>query len=64
MTKRIRVENADTSSYKVAVDVMDKGVDGKPDTLVRTVILNNPCDMANDDSLYITDSRYLVVREA
>lgn len=63
MTKRIRIENADTSEYKVLVEVWDKGQDGKPDTLVRTIRLDYPCAMAADDSLYLTSSRYVVVRE-
>jgi hypothetical protein len=64
MTKRVRVENADTSTYVVLVEVWDKGQNGNPDILVRTVTLQNPCDMANDDSLYLTSTRYLIVREA
>ncbi len=64
MTKRIRVENADTAQHKVLVEVWDKGHDGAPDQLVRTVTLAHPCDMAADDSLYITSTRYLVVKEA
>lgn len=72
MTKRVRVENADTSSFKVVVEVWDKGVavpDGlggfntSADTLATTIHLNNPTDIT-DSSCYITSTRYLVVREA
>lgn len=64
MTKRVRVENADTAPYTVLVEVWDKGANGAPDALVRTVTLPNPADLAADDSLYLTSSRYLIVREA
>lgn len=74
MTKTIRVENADTSPYKVIVEVWDKGrVTApatetstelrEPDTLARTICLDNPCAMTPAD-LYLTSTRYLVVKEA
>lgn len=63
MTKRVRIENADTADYTVLVEVWDKGHDGAPDTLVRTIELRHPCAMAADDSLYLTSTRYIVVRE-
>ena len=65
MTKRVRVENADTSNYKVVVQVWDKGYpEGQPDTLVREITLANPCDLAAGDDLYLTSTRYLIVKEA
>lgn len=63
MTKRVRIENADTSSYKVVVQVWDKGHYGKPDTLAFERELNNPCDITGDD-VYLTSTRYVVVKEA
>jgi len=66
MTKHIRIENADTSSYKVLVQVWDKGYpEGAPDVLQQELTLHNPCDLigANRD-LYITSTRYIVVKEA
>ncbi len=64
MTKRVRVENADTSSFKVVVQVWDKGYpEGQPDVLVHEIQLSNPCDMTQPE-LYITSTRYLVVKEA
>lgn len=63
MTKRIRVENADLSDYKVVVELWDKGVDGQPDTLAKTIKLDHPTAMTGDDC-YLTSSRYAVVREA
>jgi hypothetical protein len=64
MTKRVRVENADTSTFKVVVEVWDKGYpEGEPDKLARTIELNHPTAMTGDDC-YLTSSRYLVVREA
>lgn len=64
MTKKVRIENADTSDYKVHVEIWDKGYpEGNPDTLVKTIELNHPTAMTGDDC-YITNTRYLVVKEA
>ncbi len=64
MTKRVRVENADTSDYKVVVQVWDKGYpEGEPDKLVKEIVLSHPTAMTGDD-VYITSTRYLVVKEA
>ena len=63
MTKRVRVENADTSDFKVVVQVWDKGPEGQPDVMAYEIALNNPCDMTNPE-LYITSTRYLIVKEA
>ncbi len=69
MTKRVRIENADTSNYKVIVQVWDKGQSstpehpGTPDTLVKEIGLDYPTAMTGDD-VYLTSTRYLVVKEA
>lgn len=63
MTKLVRIENADTSDYKVVVQVWDKGVDGAPDTMAEEVFLSHPTAMT-DGSVYLTSTRYLVVKEA
>ena len=45
------------------MEVWDKGYPaGEPDTLVRTIPLDNPCSMTPPD-LYLTSTRYLVVKE-
>lgn len=63
MTKRVRVENADNGDYKVVVQVWDKSyMEGQPDTLVKEIKLDYPTAMATED-LYVTNSRYLVVKE-
>ena len=64
MTKRVRVENADTSEYKVVVQVWDKGYpEGSvPDHLVREIKLDFPTAMTGED-VYLTSTRYLVVKE-
>lgn len=63
MTKTVRIENADTSTYKVIVEVWDRGYpEGTEDTLVNTIYLNYPTAMT-DANLYITSSRYLIVKE-
>lgn len=62
MTKTVRVENADTSDWKIVVEVWEKGYEGKEDYLVKEVHLDYPTAMT-DSSVYITSTRYLVVKE-
>ena len=63
MTKSVRIENADTSSYQIAVDVIESQlVDGQMvDTVVETKILANPADLM---TFTLWNGRKLVVREA
>lgn len=62
MTKRVRIENADMSNYKVIVEVWDKGYpEGEPDKLAQTIKLDHPTAMT--DHVFITGTRYLVVKE-
>lgn len=65
MTKLVRIENADLSTYRVVVEIRDKRmVDGTlEDVLENVVELNNPCDMTGLEC-YITSTRYLVIKEA
>ncbi|ACB34552.1 conserved hypothetical protein [Leptothrix cholodnii SP-6] len=64
MTKKVRIENADTSNYKVMVEIWDKGYpEGQPDTLAKTIKLDHPTQMTGDDC-YLTSTRYIVVKEA
>lgn len=64
MTKKVRIENADNSNYKVVVQVWDKGYpEGQPDTMAFERVLVNPTDMTGDD-IYLTSTRYLIVKEA
>lgn len=62
MTKNIRIENADTSPFKVAVEIWDKGHAGAPDTLAETIRLDHPTAMTGA-GCYLTSTRYLVVKE-
>lgn len=63
MTKMVRIENADTSAYKVLVQVWDKGYpEGEPDRLVEEVVLGHPTAMTGSN-VFITSTRYLVVKE-
>lgn len=63
MTKKVRVENADNSAYKILVEVWDKGYpEGEPDRLVETHHLAYPARLT-PESLYITSTRYLIVKE-
>ena len=63
MTKNVRIENADTSSYRIAVDVIESRlVDGQMvDTVVETKILVNPTDLMTFTLGW--NGRKLVVRE-
>ena len=63
MTKRVRIENADTSNFKVIVQVWDKSGTEAPDTLAFEENLDYPTNMTSD-KVYITNTRYLVVKEA
>lgn len=69
MTKRVRIENADTSNYKVIVQIWDKAAqaappaDQAPDTLVKEINLDHPTAMTGDD-VCLTSTRYIVVKEA
>lgn len=58
MTKKVRVENADTSDFKIVVEVWDKG---NPDSLVKSIDLDYPTAMVDD--VYIHNDRYLVIKE-
>ena len=63
MTKSVRIENADTAPYQIAVDVIESRlVDGQMvDTVVETKILANPADLM---TFILWNGRKLVVREA
>lgn len=65
MTKNIRIENADTSPYKVIVQIWDKAypLGSGPDVLVREINLDYPTAMTQSD-VYITNTRYIIVKEA
>jgi hypothetical protein len=60
MTKRVRIENADTSTWKVLVQVWNKSSEGNPDVLAQEKILTNPTDLGE---FYIHSGNYLVVKE-
>ena len=62
MTKRVRIENADTSDYKVVVQVWDIVSKDGPHDLVKEIRLDHPTAMTGDD-IYLTSARYLVVKE-
>lgn len=68
MTKKVRIENADNgTSYKIIVQIWDKGGTGKdgtplPDTLAKEIELPYPTSMTGEDC-YIHSTRYIVVKE-
>jgi hypothetical protein len=63
MTKKVRIENADCSNFKVIVQVWDKGYpEGEPDKLFKEINLDHPTAMTGDD-VYLTSTRYLIVKE-
>jgi hypothetical protein len=62
LTKTVRIENADTSYFKVVVEVWDKGYpEGNPDKLVNVIRLDYPTAMTIN---YLTSTRYMIVKEA
>jgi hypothetical protein len=67
MTKKVRIENADTGTmFKVIVQIWDKvaaepGLPPPPDVLVREIDLPYPTAMT--DEVYLTSSRYIVIKE-
>ena len=63
MTKKVRIENADEAPYRVIVQIWDRGSVGEPDNMVKEIILDRPTAMTGDD-VYLTSTRYFVVREA
>ncbi len=69
MTKKVRIENADTSNHKLVVQVWQKGatmpdgMGGKnqaPDVMANEYAINGPTDMVD---CYVHSHQYLVVRE-
>lgn len=62
MTKTIRVENADSSNYKVSVEVWDlMTIDGVETPVLASVVeLNNPAQLLEQT---IWHNRYLIVKE-
>ena len=62
MTKLIRIENADTSDYKVRVSVFDRNTaeDGAPGYLAEVHTLTRPCQMKE---ISIHSGRYVVIDE-
>jgi len=69
MTKKVRIENADTSDHKLVVQVWQKGAampDGlggtnqAPDEMTAEYAINRPTDMVD---AHVHGGQYLVVRE-
>lgn len=60
MTKRVRIENADATAFRVVVQLWERTRDGRPDMLVSEVRLVNPCDITEQT---IHSDRYLIVAE-
>jgi len=61
MSKVIRIENADTSDFKVTVEIWDKGQNGKPDVKREGFCpLHFPTSMVE---IVIHKDCYLVVKE-
>ena len=61
MTKRVRIENADTSKDKVVVQTWVSGQNGKPDVLEQERTLINPTDMGE---FLLWQGKYIVIKEA
>jgi hypothetical protein len=68
MTKRVRIENADTGkdvrlvAELIEVDLSTKNDFGvNPERVISTIELNNPTDMIE---IFVWDNRYIKIREA
>lgn len=61
MTKKVRIENADTSTHKVVVQTWSKGADGAPDTMQKEQELMYPADIGD---FWVWKEQYIVVKEA
>lgn len=59
MTKAVRIENADTSEYRLLVEVWDVKEDGS-EVFVQSYPLEIPTQMTTQ---YITSTRILKIRE-
>lgn len=66
MTKKVRIENADTRNHKLVVQVVRKGIaatdngPNAPDETVTEYAINSPTDMVE---VYVHSGQYLIVRE-
>lgn len=61
MTKCVRIENADTSAYKVVVQVWNKSLDPNvPDILEQEHRLDHPTFLKE---CYIHSGNYLLIKE-
>ena len=60
MTKTVRIENADTSDYRVKITVQDKGINGDWQD-IQVVNLDYPTAQSN--GLYLTSTRRFIVEE-
>lgn len=61
MTKRVRVENADTGTdIKLVVELIEIDPRTREETVISSTVLTNPADLAE---FYIWNNRYLKVRE-
>jgi len=60
MTKKVRIENADTSDHKITVQTWVKGENGEPDKLLREDDLSSPTELGE---FYVWSDQYLVVVE-
>lgn len=61
MTKKVRIENADTSDHKVVVQTWNKGRNGEPDTMTKEERADYPTAMVEG---LIYKEQYLVITEA
>lgn len=60
MTKAVRIENADTSTYKVVVETWLKGGEGTPDTMFKEEVLSHPTALTTG---LIHSHQYIVIKE-
>ena len=67
MTKKVRIENADTNtSVGLVIEVYDKSaIEGQADSLAQTIELMHPTMMTGNSApeIYLHSGRYAVIKE-
>ena len=62
MTKKVRVENADSGTgIRLVAELIEVDLNTKNERVISTIELNNPTDMIE---IFVWGNRYIKIREA
>jgi len=62
MTKKVRVENADSGTdFRLVAELIEVDLNTKSERVISTIELNNPTDMIE---IFVWGNRYIKIREA